>query len=407
MKRIKYLVLLLVASSLVYADEEPLTCDISSSDVIIADYYEDTDISYYVSETYEDTNDTYYLSEPYDGVPYYESREGFYCPSKRKLSWFWSGEKRVFVEFLYWNPKEEGLDFALNTPGVLPPFAPDVTAFSVDSGSYRPGSRIGLEFAPRNCCINFGTNWTWYYSGVSQSTPSTPNTSQIPLLLNPSADPNIQATVGESVAHWNLHYNTIDAEVGYTIYPDSTLTFSLRPKFGVRAAWIRQNLNVQYINVIFGFTPTPVVTIDSLNENHFWGVGLHAGADLEWNFCHAWSFFCKAGGSLLSGKFNINQTSTLETPATFTTGTFPAGFLRNQDVTLNNNIVSAIDISSGVSWLIECRYPVELSLGWEFQVWFSQNQLHTVVDAINNFRFVTFRGDLSLQGIVARANVKF
>lgn len=373
MKRLAFITLLFLGSSLVGVEDACISYD---EEDLVSDCYMDSCSSC----------DDYRLSGWLGWMP-----------------WIETGQFSGFLEFLYWNPREEGLEYtatySLATSSIIPPQAPSLDIVTVDSGDYRPGSRIGMGFTPYCSNMDFLTSWTWYYSSVNSTTNNT-SVVQVPLLLNPESI-NLVPGISSS-ARWDLHYNTVDAEIGYTVSPDYCGAFVFRPKFGVRAAWLYQNLRAYYDNVtLSGFGLTNLI---SSNQNHFWGVGFHTGADLAWNFGYGWGFYCKGGASLLSGKFNIRQTSKFDS----TLPGVSVGSIRNTDVTVHRDIVAAVDLASGFCWTTTtCYCPMEFSVGWEFQLWFSQNQLHTIVDSSNFSRFATFRGDLSLQGIVARANFKF
>lgn len=401
MKRLKFVAIFLLASSLIYAEnassaEQTLAQSCPQDRLVEVVPILDCD-SCDVTPCFPNVYEKYGLTRQNPWVEKCTAWLGNISPVHLE------GDTNTFIEFLYWNPQEEGLDYASNNLFVLiqPPQAPSIATYSVDSHTYRPGFRVGLDFTP--CCsqIDFGTQWTWFYSSISATAP-TPTASevQVPLLLSADGSP----TAAASHANWALRFNTIDAEVGYTICPECFQSFLLRPKCGLRGALIHQGLTTQYTNVTLNSVTTGTYNISTHNKNNFWGVGLHAGADLGWNFCQGWTLFCNGGGSLLSGQFNVSQTSVVES---FTTTVFPPNSLRNKDTTTHRNIVSGIDIAAGVSWATQCFCPIELSLGWEFQLWFSQNQLHTVVDPATGTRFATFRGNLSLQGVVARAMVTF
>lgn len=356
-------------------------------------------------------------------APYNSYYTNQYCdPSIWKR--FCSGNISVDAEFLYWNAHEEGLEYAALATffGTQPPIAPSLEILTTDTGKYKPGFRVGIGYRDSTCCDSwdFRARYTWYYSSSSASTAisGTSATEIAPLFLNPASGPFLVfSNSPSSSSNWRLHFNTIDVEIGHETFFGSCSAFIFRPHLGVRGAWLHQNLNVAYNNVEFsGVTSeTGLANITTYNKNNFDGVGLRAGAGLNWFFCRQFSLFGEAAASLLWGQFKITEKSIYNNAFTVTQGTtvipIAAGTVRNTDTFTYRQIVPSIDLCGGIGWVDNCEFGCfsgfDLALAWEFQVWFHQNQLHQVVDTGSNLRYTRMRGNLSLQGLVVRGGLAF
>ncbi|MBS0622560.1 MAG: hypothetical protein JSR80_06345 [Verrucomicrobia bacterium] len=314
-----------------------------------------------------------------------------------------------FADLLVWKAKEGGLDYAITAPTPvatsIPPLAPSIFPDLIDRGShYDPGVRLGIGYG-RDWDISL--YWTYFSTRASRSTAATVGSPLYPVFFNTASGPQmLAANNGSARGKWKLCYDTADLEFGYSL---PCGCFSLRPHLGMRAAWINQKVDAYYNNVTFTTNPTDApANYSGINKNDFWGVGLRAGGDGRWSFSRGFSIFGKGAITLLGGEIEVNQKEYLTSTATYSETTFPAGTLRDFMRATRHTLSSALDITGGLGWSTCCGCcEIDLSLAWEFQLWFSQNQLLNVVDTGQNFRYVVQQGDLTLQGLTAEIAVRF
>jgi hypothetical protein len=186
-------------------------------------------------------------------------------------------------------------------------------------------------------------------------------------------------------AHWRMNLNMGDVELGRTCWAGKWLT--IRPFVGIRGLVINQNFHVNYM----GGTVAPGDTDQVRTDNDFWGVGLRMGANTLWGLGAGISIYGNGSFSLLSGEFDVNE------------------YERHQatDLTLMNvsrdidSVVVTADLALGLQWdymFSKDRYHFGLKFGWEFDMFFDQNQLFNFIGS-NPGAFQTFSDDLSFQGI--------
>ena len=186
-------------------------------------------------------------------------------------------------------------------------------------------------------------------------------------------------------ANWRLNLNMGDLELGRTCVAGKWLT--LNPFVGVRGVVIDQSYEVAYQ----GGTDAPSDTDKIKMTNDYWGVGVRFGVDSLWGLGRGFSIYGNGSASLLSGEFNVHEKEKLE----------------EEDLVLMNvkrdadNIVVAADLALGLQWdylFSRDRFHVGVKVGWEFDMFFDQNQLFNFVGPGPGSLQVQ-RDDLSFQGL--------
>ncbi|MBS0622561.1 MAG: hypothetical protein JSR80_06350 [Verrucomicrobia bacterium] len=304
-----------------------------------------------------------------------------------------------FADLLVWEAREENLDYV--EPylfGAQPPTAPSIFPSSIDTGArYSPGFRVGLGYARDWEILAY---WTDFSSKAANDFSGQPF---VVLLL--SNDNNPVDANGTANARWKLKCDVVDVEFGY---PLTWACFQFRPHLGVRGAWIDQKIDAFYTNVFFNGLTFPATDYASTTKNDFSGVGLRIGGDGSWNFWRGFSLFGKSGISLLYGQFEVRHREFLAAPVTSGGVTFPAGTERARMKLSPSQAAPAIDLTAGIGWdFCLCRFNVNVSVAWECQLWFTQNQMLQVLDDSGAISNNTLKGDLSLQGLTARLALGF
>ena len=190
----------------------------------------------------------------------------------------------------------------------------------------------------------------------------------------------------EATAHWRLHLQLGDLELGRAIGVAKWL--SIRPHIGIRAAWIYQKYDITYS----GGTTVPAGDTDEVSlRNNFWGIGARFGADSLWGLGKGFSMFTDGAFSLLSGFFHVHQNEHLENGGT-----------TYINVTSHpNTVVTILDLAMGFQYdtfFSHKKYHLGVKLGYEFNYLFDQNQFMRFISGSPG-NFSTSNGDLSLMGV--------
>ncbi len=314
------------------------------------------------------------------------------------------------LSLLSYYASQDGLDLA-NSQAVLTTGASTGTVVATDNSislmqdfSYNPGFKAGIG---ASC-----NEWTLHadYTRLAQTTITNqmpidpiPASGQAVWLLNnwfqqvSSFGQTMSATNISS--QWNLGLNFADLTMGCPFYEGRYL--SIVPFFGVRGAWINQQLNIA-INV-----PSVVVTdlvvspITSFNSSNSWAVGPRTGCDVSWIFNHGLRIEAGTAANLLFTQYTTVQHS--EQVAT------DASSQLSMQLPNINCVRPQLDMSLGLGWgtyLQDKKYYVDFSIRYDFLLLFQQNMMRKLADQMIS-AIGAAPGDLYVQGVNIRASFDF
>lgn len=317
----------------------------------------------------------------------------------------------IHVDGLALQAKEDGLALAISdTSSSVQPGAPiqngRVIGFSGDKSGwdYNPGVRAGFGFFTDHDAWAVDFDWTWVnITNYKHGRASTPGGGLIPLWLLGNDTPAQAGTgsgnqlnlFGADVnASWNASYNVVDLGVGKPFYISRYVI--LNPHFGIRGGCIDQHLSVNYA----GRKGDDFANSQTIHkgENKFTGVGLRGGFKSDWIVGKGWNLFANLSGSLLSGKFEVNQKMDLP-------GSNGDGYTVDDDFYQN---VPNMEMAVGIAWnkyFDKNKYRVGLKASYEFMQWWDQLNMRKFFtgNQIGNSQMgyandTVSRGNLSLNG---------
>jgi len=280
------------------------------------------------------------------------------------------------IEPFVWKAHEDGLTPTItNTDGAAVPSGAsnyydakfDHMHFKWDWG-FHLGLGVNLAHDEWDTLLN----WTHYRTTASQETDCCENgpsaTTIYPqFFAQQPASTNDQPVVTNSNAKWKLRLDMVDWELGRKFYTGRWL--SLRPFMGLRGAWIRQKMDIDYSG---GDVATDQF-YDVDMKNHFWGVGPRIGLNTQWNFSKEFSFYGDGAISLLYGRFKVTQEEEV-------------GADTKLDISDNwrtSRFVTDLAVGIRYEHLFEDKeFKFTGSFGWEHHMFFDQNNFkHFVTNA--------------------------
>ncbi len=332
----------------------------------------------------------------------------------------------VDLSFIYWQAYADNLEYGLARDGqvgekeitiseVFDYGGASFSEFNKDQKMqfhWDPGFKagIGVIFGEKDEWDLF-LNWTWLKT-IAKGSFSNPVFSDEDVfsfedgLENPTISNNIvpswspvalggPAKVAKS--HWRLLYNTLDLELGRNFFLLNNVT--MRPHIGLRAASLHQHINSTYDAELNFFNwsvhRVPTDHIQSFSpyskfkgKNEFNGLGLRGGFDVNWNFYDQFAIYGKLSTSALWGRFSVYENfkssdSIVATGLMAPEIPFPINFNLTDtfDETILDNfhaIRMNFQCALGFTWHTDFnddRQHLYISLGYEFNEWFNQNQL--------------------------------
>ncbi len=298
-------------------------------------------------------------------------------------------------EFLYWQPEENGLSYAIKTNDPLFTLPNDKLKFKNLDFDYDIGFRVGAGYNIPHDKWDLYFNWTHYNTHAEGHSRAHGTNGLFPTWsgLNPDGAPFF---VTHAKARLRLNLNMIDAELGREYYVGKWVT--LRPSMAIRTGFIDQHYHIIYSPITL---PGAVTGTDDIRlKNQYWGVGPKAGIDSQWTLGAGFSIYGAAAFSLLFGEFEIRRNEVFEN--------LPLPTLKAHH---DFHLVRAIaDLAIGIGWdfmLAHDQYHFGIRAGYEQHLYFGQNLLDRVVFNEFNSNIVSNLGDLSLQGWTGSLRVDF
>jgi len=320
----------------------------------------------------------------------------------------------VSGSYLWWIAEEDGLEYVLTGAEDffgLPPYKQGKT--------YRPdfkwdsGVRVGALYEHKDMW-DIGLAWTRFATSAHRELfhelANINTSSSMSFWAMWSASEGLVAATNTANARWNLSYWTIELMTGIPCRVREHI--SLRPSVGVIQAGIKQRYNILY-DVTAGFSHMIKM------KNYFSGTGLRAACDAIWDINRYFGFFTRVGFSVLAGHFHVSEEQETTRPFNFSplvpndTGRFLD--VRNTPHTMKTEV----DFNAG----FHVEYPIfsgrsnlKLDCGWDFLLWFDQNQFMRFVGegsqvhpAVTSYkgRYMVQHGDLFLQGLNVTAGWEF
>jgi len=189
-------------------------------------------------------------------------------------------------------------------------------------------------------------------------------------------------------AHWEAHLDQVDLDLGRQFYVGRHLT--LHPKAGMRSSWIFQEYDVHW-------TGTQGTQKAHMTDK-FWGLGFFAGLDSDWMLGWGFSLFGDAGLAVLLGYFDVDQHGTFNGA---TNSKIKDSFRTGRPI---------FDLDLGLKWakkIYSDRFALAFKVGYEYHLYFNQNQflLSNGNDGFELFNPVN--GDLTYQGVTFSGQFDF
>jgi len=299
-------------------------------------------------------------------------------------------------EFLWWKGIQEGLRYA--TSGVLIQRGTTLSSSGKSHSvhyPWKPGFRVGIGFYPKHDGWDIYARYTWFHSSSTDRAQSADgNMVPIGVTIRGLTNASING-VTSARSNWDLHYNTVDVELGRNFLLSRFL--AARLFFGPRGIWINQDWDTRYSSsqITFGNGPSLAGTMTTNQDQETWGVGIRMGFNGTWTFYKGFSIISDASFSGVWIDYDVTRRDRISQT---TGGSATTANIKSD----SDTIIANIDLMLGLRgewWFQQDRYHIAAQLGWENQVW------------INYGHFISYNGcyngDLSFCGLTAKLRFDF
>jgi hypothetical protein len=337
------------------------------------------------------------------------------------------------ASFLYWQPSQDNMQIGLTNkngatylgpPNPAPPEVPVIGDFIEMDFSYQPGFKVGMGMNLQR------DDWDGYaeYTRVHGTSSASSNgpvkgsnaSGPVPAIFSTFGRPFFQGNLGLGGQVYNTvsakyknNLDFLDAEMGRTYYVGKSLIF--RPAWGARAAWILQNIHVQYKNIqtagttdASSFINAVPSVFDVFQNSHSWAIGPRMGLMMDWMLGYGLRFFGSGYGDLLYTKYKVRDKSVVlplitvfnslvGVPVSITTRGRPIG-LRTH-----------LDLEMGLGWgtyFDHNKWHIDFSASYGWQVFFDQNMFRGYA-SLQVAENTLPNGNLYVQGLMVTARVDF
>ena len=196
--------------------------------------------------------------------------------------------------------------------------------------------------------------------------------------------------MSKASAHWNVHLDQVDFGIGREYFVGRDLT--IRPHGGLRTDWIDQDYKVTY--TFFSESSPQKFKMN----NRFFGLGFFGGADTNWLLGHGFSMYGIADIALLLGFFDVDQKATQV-----------GQIKKNLDSSFRCGR-AILDLKMGLKWsrlFGHNSWGLTFRAGYEYHLYFDQNQLMYLTSITREFKYNRGQGDLTYQGVALSGQIDF
>ncbi len=294
-------------------------------------------------------------------------------------------------DVLYWQARETGLAYAVTASDtVIGTLLPHDFEVSEPEFDWDFGFRVGFGYNAEKDGWDTSIVWTRLHTKAIDQGMLASGEFFLPLWSSPDFIVTPPMVITSTDAHWKLHFNELDWNLGKAYHPTKFLV--MRPFIGPSAVRIEQEYHIKYRRAVL--TEEDHIHI----ENEFKGIGARAGCDLQFLLGREWSLMAKASAAIYSGYFDIDRDEDFESP--FGKESF--------DIDQKIHVARpATSLSLGLNWehkfLRRCAF-FRANLSYDIQYFFKQNQMPRVIGkpftstVIPFDTFIADQGDLNLHG---------
>jgi len=312
---------------------------------------------------------------------FYGNPSRSYCPCSYGME--------AYFDFLYFQPFEEGLVYAIRSDIRQGAGGVDGTPGGplIDlEPRWQPGVRIAIGYTP-----SFTARLVWPLFHASTTDHAHCSLSLPGSGLQGVWVPAIDVPIfyDSAAFRWKLDFDSVDFELGkrYEVSPH----LSFNPVCLVRLAIIDQAFLARY------------GASDSASwMNDFRGIGPGFTCRSEWEFAHGWTIGCSGGFTLLYGHF--------ETHYGFFTSQVPTERLINGVDQRFDRLTANVDVTAGLGFgkcLSGGRWRVGGRLSYEGHVYWNQAQLMQPMGSDAPSMLIQQARDLLIQGFSVRSYFEF
>ncbi len=324
------------------------------------------------------------------------------------------------ASYLYYQASQGGMDLGIPVLATITdgycnsgtytwnPFNESVL---VQDYSYKSGFQVGLGYICPNDNWVLYAEYSWIH-GTTHTSETAPNADNSSFNGNSIPQTGLWYTsiwlydydndflANKISSKWNYKIDLVDAQVSRPLYSGKRLTFE--PSFGLRGAFIRQNLDIDFDLTGASLEDHILSDSDAHYSSHSNGVGPRVRINGNWYLGYGVRFIGDAAASLLFTGYSVS----MNVESTYLNYPTPVIYHIKDFNTLRPNI----DLSLGLGW---DAYFCNQRLHWNIQalydvsIFFEQNMMRYLADTVNGYSSGGAVSNLYLEGLVVKTGFNF
>lgn len=338
-------------------------------------------------------------------------QSGYVTPAAIDLCEAW--DVYASASFTYWQPMQENMELGIVSDNAGADF--NVSPFGINGylvnphASFKPGFKVGLGAQLNDDGWDTNVQYTWFRSTQETSTTldsaAAPSTVLYPTWTLTSVNAFVYLSYYAATQKWRLNMDLLDWELGRSGYVGKQL--SVRPFFAIRAAWIRQGIDVGYFHENLDLAPNADHFVLVSKTSHSWALGPRAGLNTNWMIGEGFRLYGNGAADLLFTRYTKLRS---QQQSYLSTGTPIAGQAKFVDQNSLDCLRAHLDLEFGIGWgsyFCNNRCHADLSAGYNIQMFCHQNMFRHFTDSLEMGNSISTNGDLYLQGLTATARFDF
>ncbi len=306
-----------------------------------------------------------------------------------------NGAGLIFAaDFIWWKANISGMEYAtsgvVDLGNVFVPFGKSTKKGHVNQPNFdfEPGFKVGagLDFAYDGWDLY--ANYTWLNGDTERNSISAHRGRGVTGLL-----PIVDVfgvilpfnSLNKAQSQWRQHFNVVDLELGRNFFISRRLT--LRPHFGLKSAWITEKWKLKYVD-------SDVVHDNLRKKQTLWGMGTRAGLNTVWHFSRNWGLYGDIAATALWSDFHVKAK---DKEVVEELGISPITLHTKEVIT---EVIPVFETGLGLTymaWFDHEQYVLQISAGWEEQIWLD----------FNHFTDFNRAGNLSVHGLTVKVGFAF
>jgi len=309
---------------------------------------------------------------------------GYSLPARIDVQGSW--DLYLVTNFIYWQPKQQNMSYSQLT---YSSYANDRAEDFDLSYHYQPGLQVGLGTNLPHDDWNLFFQYTWLNVNHSEAKGIANGNTLVNFWL--AASNANAASTSRVTAHWRLSTHLMDLVITRPYYQGKYVI--IKPYAGLRSALLDQKYHLKY--TISGYE------IPSFFKQDTWAIGPRLGLDSSCLLGCGFAINAGAAYNLLYQHFTVNETQANSGNPSILFIKIRKGLSQ-----LTSNPQAYLALGWG-SYFDEQYWHFHLDLRYDFQVFFDQNQMKSLLSSTSNPQVADKVGNLFYQGLTVSVRFDF